>query len=63
MTNVGVSCLKLSVKGRVFGLGGGKSLGEEGKGGQGAMETLLEDSTHMRADASTAREMANSGSG
>ena len=41
MTNGGVSCQKLSVKGGVFGLSGGKFLGE-------ATERLLEDSTHMK---------------
>ena len=48
MTDGGVSCQKLSVKGGVLGFGGGKFLGEKCEEGPGARETLLKNSTHMR---------------
>ena len=48
MVDRGVGSKEFSVKGRVFGFGGGKLLGEKGKGGPGNRKMLLKDSTHMR---------------
>ena len=43
-----VSCQEFSVKGGVFGFGGGKFFGEKCQGAPGDPETLLKNSTHMR---------------
>ena len=45
MTDGGVSCQKLPVKGRALGFGGGKLLGIKVEWRPGTMDTLLEDST------------------
>ena len=43
-----VGSQELSVKGEVTILGGGKLLGEEGKGSPGTLNKLLENSCHVR---------------
>ena len=43
MAKGGVSCEEFTIKGGVFGFGGEKFLGKEGKGSPGSMESLLQD--------------------
>ena len=48
MVDRGVGSKEFSVKGRVFGFGGGKLLGEKGKGGPGTTKALLKDCTNIK---------------
>ena len=60
-TNGGISCQKLPFEGGVFGLDGGKLLGEKSERGPGAMETLLEDRAHMRVTGVNSKGNRSSG--